>query len=174
MFSSQNWKFSYTLAAAIGSIFALLSVVHFFLYPVVPSLDYFSLSQAQISCLPVDGSTEGVKKSTPKNGSIRGGKMIFPANGSIQVTNEDADQNLQTVVDLNVQFPADLHNSVSYHGAPWKAEIGRWLSGCNSNTKVVKMVEVLYVMTFRDISSKLFQLSSFDLINGFGNQLCLL
>lgn len=49
-------------------------------------------------------------------------------------------------IGLSVQFPADLNGAVFYHGAPWKAEIGQWLSGCNSNSNPVKIVEVLNFM----------------------------
>ncbi|KAL2535080.1 Exostosin family protein [Abeliophyllum distichum] len=176
MFSFQKWKCSYTLAAAIASIFALVSVVHFLLYPVVPSLDYFSLRQAQTSCMPVDGSIEGGKKSTANNGSIRGGKMTFPVNGSIEGSNEDADQNLQPVIDLNVQFPADLHNAVSYRGAPWKAEIGRWLSGCNLNTEVVKIVEQIGGQSCKNECSGQgvcnYELGQCSCFHGFSGEVC--
>ena len=49
------------------------------------------------------------------------------------------------MVDLNIQYPADSRNAVVYRGAPWKAEIGRWLSGCDSKTAAVKIVQVLLI-----------------------------
>ncbi|CAK9157196.1 unnamed protein product [Ilex paraguariensis] len=128
MLSTQKWKCSWSLVASIASIVALVSVVHLFLFPVVPSLDYFSARQFQNSCVPI-------------NGSIEGGKDNVPLNQSIEGSRDKAVQNPQQVLDLNVQFPADLHNAVVYRGAPWKTEIGRWLSGCNSNTTAVKIVE---------------------------------
>ncbi|CAA2983095.1 Phosphate transporter PHO1 homolog 9 [Olea europaea subsp. europaea] len=177
MFCIQKWKCSYTLAATIALIFASLSVVHFFLYPVVPSPDYFSLSQGHTSCVPVDGSTEKIKKSTPINGPIRCGKLTFPVNGSIEGSNEDTGQNLQPMVDLNVQFPADLHNAVSHRGAPWKAEIGRWLSGCNSNTKVVKIVEKIGGNSCKNECSGQgvcnYELSQCNCFHGFSGEGCL-
>ncbi|KAK6124647.1 hypothetical protein DH2020_041611 [Rehmannia glutinosa] len=120
MFSLQKWKCSWSVAASIASILALVSVVHLFLYPVIPSLDYLSLRQAQNSCLPVNGSIEGSEKYAPRMSSK---------------------ETPQRVVDLNVRYPADLHNAVTYNGAPWKAEVGRWLSGCNSNITAVEIVE---------------------------------
>ncbi|XP_076900987.1 uncharacterized protein LOC143555293 [Bidens hawaiensis] len=42
---------------------------------------------------------------------------------------------------LESRFPADLHNAVVYRGAPWKAEIGRWLTGCDSVASPIKVVE---------------------------------
>ncbi|GFP89678.1 probable glucuronosyltransferase gut1 [Phtheirospermum japonicum] len=111
MFSFQKWKLTWSVAASIASILALISVIHLFLYPVVPSLDYLSLRQAQSSCIPINGT-----KVNPK-------------------------QNPQPMVDLKVRYPDDLHNAVTYNGAPWKAEIGRWLSGCNSNTTAIEISE---------------------------------
>ena len=101
----------------MASIVVLVSVVHLFLFPVVPSLDYFSARQPQNSCIPI-------------NGSIKGGK-------------DKVVKNTQPVPNLDVRFPVDLHKAVVYRGAPWKAEIGRWLSGCNSITTAVKVFEVL-------------------------------
>ncbi|XP_059646319.1 uncharacterized protein LOC132292199 isoform X1 [Cornus florida] len=110
MFTIQKWKCSWSLVAAIASIVALVSVVHLFLFPLVPSFNYFNALQVQNSCLPI-------------NGSIIGGKDNM------------------SVLDLDVRFPSDLHKAVVYRSAPWKAEIGRWLSGCDSITTAVKVVE---------------------------------
>ncbi|KAI3471660.1 hypothetical protein Pfo_028310 [Paulownia fortunei] len=128
MFSLQKWKCSWSLVATVASILALVSVVHLFLYPVVPSLDYLSLRQAQNSCLPVNGSIEGSEKYVPGMGSKEGMKDF-------------SKENPQPMVDLNVRYPADLHDAVTYRGAPWKAEVGRWLSGCDSNITAVEIVE---------------------------------
>ncbi|KAL3819825.1 hypothetical protein ACJIZ3_005730 [Penstemon smallii] len=117
MFSLQKWKCSWSLVASIASILALVSVVHLFLHPVVPSLEYFSLSQAQNSCFPVNETIKGVD-------------------------NKDySTQKSEPEIDLNIRYPNDLHNAVTYGDAPWKPEIGRWLSGCNSNVKSVDIVE---------------------------------
>ncbi|KAA8518213.1 hypothetical protein F0562_015687 [Nyssa sinensis] len=115
MFSIQKWKCSWPLVTTIASIIALVSVVHLFLLPVVPSFDYFRAPQVQNSCVPINGSVEGDKDIVKK-------KPL-------------------TVLDLDVRFPSDLHKAVVYRAAPWKAEIGRWLSGCNSITTAVKVVE---------------------------------
>ncbi|PIA53521.1 hypothetical protein AQUCO_00900245v1 [Aquilegia coerulea] len=47
----------------------------------------------------------------------------------------------QPEVNLHQQYPADLHKAVVYQGAPWKEEIGRWLSGCDSITRKTAIVE---------------------------------
>lgn len=129
MFSLQKWKCSWSLAATIAAILALASVVHLFLYPLVSPLDYLSLSKTQNSCLPENGSTEGSQKKISEIGAEKG-------------KTDSSNKNPQPVVDLSVQYPADLHYGVTYRGAPWMAEIGRWLSGCDSNTTAVKIVEV--------------------------------
>ncbi|GMY14183.1 putative glucuronoxylan glucuronosyltransferase f8h [Fagus crenata] len=115
MLFNQKWKCSWSLAAAVASILALVSVVHLFLFPLAPSFDYFR--QAQNSCVPV--------------------------NGSFQAPTDHVREGLQPAADLDHRFPAGLHNEVVYHGAPWKAEIGRWLSGCNSIIKEVSIVEMI-------------------------------
>uniref|UniRef100_A0A5B6Z8Z3 EGF-like domain-containing protein n=1 Tax=Davidia involucrata TaxID=16924 RepID=A0A5B6Z8Z3_DAVIN len=115
MFSIQKWKCSWPMVATITSIVALISVVHLFLLPMVPSFDYFRVRQVQNSCVPINGSVEGGR--------------------------DNVKHNLLRVLDLDGRFPSDLHKAVVYRGAPWKAEIGRWLSGCNSITTAVKVVE---------------------------------
>lgn len=127
MFSLQKWKCSWSLAATIAAILALASVVHLFLYPLVSPFDYLSISKTQNSCLPVNGSTEG-------------SKTYFSGIG-VEEGRKDSNKKSQPVVDFNIRYPADLHDSVTYRGAPWKAEIGRWLSGCD-NTTAVKIIEV--------------------------------
>lgn len=119
MLSIQKLKCSWSLVAAVASILALVSVVHLFLFPLVPSLDYFSARQVQNSCGPVNGSFQretGLVSTPPP-------------------------------VDLEHEFPADLHNAVVYRNAPWSAKIGRWLSGCDAITKEAKIVEVLTIWT---------------------------
>lgn len=123
MFSLQKWKCSWSIVATVAAVLAMVSVVHLFLYPLVPPLDYWSITQAQIACLPINGSTEGSEKYVT---------------GVTYNYTEDP----HLAVNLNAQYPADLHNAVTYRGAPWKAEIGRWLSGCDSNIKAVEIVEV--------------------------------
>lgn len=116
MFSVQKWKCSWSLIAAIASIVGLVSVVHLFLFPLGRSFDYFK--QVQNACVPVNESSEAT-------------------------TNHVREALLQPTADLDQRFPADLHKGVVYHGAPWKAEIGQWLSGCDSVTKEVSIAEVI-------------------------------
>lgn len=113
---------------------ALVSVVHLFLFPVIPSFEYFGTRQAQTFCIPVNGSVNGDKVTVPKYGSIDSNNVM---NG-LAVDNK---QILKPIVNLSVLYPSDLHNAVVYRGAPWKADIGRWLSGCHSNATVINVVE---------------------------------
>lgn len=116
MVSVQKWKWSWTLVAAVASLLALVSVVHMFLVPVVPSLESFSVRQVQSPCASV-------------NESVQGGKHhVWDDLGNLDLVN---------------RFPADLHTAVVYRNAPWKAEIGRWLSGCDAIAEDVSIVEVL-------------------------------
>lgn len=130
MFSLQKWKCSWSLAATVAATLAVVSVVHLFLYPLVPPLDYLSISQAQSVCVPINGSTGGGEKYV--NG-------MDSKEGITDHPKEDP----HPVVDLNVLYPADSLKAVTYRGAPWKAEIGRWLSGCDSDVNTVKVIEVL-------------------------------
>ena len=112
LFSMKKWRCSWSLAATIASVLALVSVVHLFLFPLTPSFNYFKLTPD--SCIPTDASAElpsDLEKEKP-------------------------------VIDLKHQFPADLHRAVVYQGAPWKAEIGQWLAGCDAITKEVNITEV--------------------------------
>lgn len=138
MFSLQKGRCSWSLVATVASILALVSVVHLFLVPVIPSFEYFGARQAQTLCIPVNGSGSGGKVTVLENGSID------------SIGSEDNKQILQPMVNLTVRYPSDLHNAVVYHGAPWKAEIGRWLSGCHPNAATVKVVEVQKVFDLFD------------------------
>lgn len=112
LFSMNKWRCSWSLAATIASVVALVSVVHLFLFPLTPTFNYFKI--AQDSCFPTNASAE------------------FPSN---------RDQEWPAV-DFKRQFPADLHGAFVYQGAPWKAEIGQWLAGCDSVIKEVNITEV--------------------------------
>ncbi|KAM7524539.1 hypothetical protein LguiA_014441 [Lonicera macranthoides] len=116
MLSFQKWGWSWSLLAGITSVVALVSVVHLFLFPVVPSFDYFNSRQFQNSCAPII------------NDSVDSGK-------------DNVVKNIPPVVDLDARFPSDSHKAVVYRGAPWKAEIGRWLSGCDAVTTAVNVTE---------------------------------
>lgn len=43
---------------------------------------------------------------------------------------------------LRGQFPSDSYGAVTFRGAPWKAEIGRWLAGCHTGSSTVNVTEV--------------------------------
>ncbi|KAJ8528549.1 hypothetical protein K7X08_022241 [Anisodus acutangulus] len=153
MFSIQKWRCSWSTVAAVASIVTLVSVVHLFLYPIVPSLDYFRTFQN--SCVPINRSNEGEKIILKNDTSTEGSQK----NATGSISTEGSERNLDTspmpMIDLNVKFPTDLHNAVVYRGAPWKAEVGRWLSGCDSNTSAVKVVEQISGKSCRnDCSSR--------------------
>lgn len=116
MFSVQKWKCSWSLLAAVASVIVLVSLVHLFLFPLVPSFDYFSARQVPDKCVPINSSDE--------QGAAHGCK------------------NIQQDLDLDHSFPSDMHNAVVYQNAPWKAEIGRWLSGCDAFAKEININEV--------------------------------
>lgn len=117
VFSFQKLKCSWSLLSAVASVIVIVSVVHLFLFPVVPSFDYLSARRVQNSCVPVDSSIE------------QGASHAW--------------ENLQPGVSLDKRFPSDLHKAVVYHNAPWKANIGQWLSGCDAITRVVNISEVV-------------------------------
>lgn len=119
---------------SIASILALVSVAHLFLFPGIPFIEYFGARQTQTFCIPVNGSVNGEKVTVPKYGSIDSSGVM---NGLVV----DNKQIRQPIVNLTVQYPSDLHNAVVYRGAPWKADVGRWLSGCHSNATVINVVE---------------------------------
>ncbi|OVA03144.1 Epidermal growth factor-like domain [Macleaya cordata] len=116
MFTGQTWKCSRSLIAAVASLIALVSIVHLFLFPLAPSsLNFFSARQVRNSCVPFNGSTGG---------------------GDDRLVG-----NPHPSLNLDLRFPADSHKAVVYRGAPWKAEIGRWFSGCDSIVEPVSIVE---------------------------------
>ncbi|GAV57281.1 Exostosin domain-containing protein [Cephalotus follicularis] len=117
MLSMQKWKLSWPLVATIPSILVLVSMIHLFVFPLVPSFDYFGTQQVRNSCISINGSTEG---------------------GTDKVL-----ESVQPKFDLDRIFPVDSHGAVVYNDAPWKAEIGRWLAGCNPITKEVNITEVI-------------------------------
>ncbi|XWS59169.1 hypothetical protein CRYUN_Cryun08bG0099000 [Craigia yunnanensis] len=117
MFSVQKWKCSWSLVATVASVIVIVSVVHLFLFPIVPSFDYFSVRQVQYKCVPANESAE------------QGADHVWG--------------NIKQGLDLDHRFPSDLHNGVFYHNAPWKAEIGQWLSGCDAIAREVNIVETI-------------------------------
>lgn len=140
MFSIQK-RFSrycsWTLVATVSSVLTLVSLVYLFLFPLVPSFDYFTArQQIQNSCVPINESVEGATDRVWENSPPH--------------------------LHLDHRFPVDLHNAIVYRNAPWKAEIGRWLSGCDSVAKEVDVVEVLKFIHFLRVD---FDLTSFNLVS---------
>lgn len=112
---AQKWNCSWSLGASIASIIGLVTVVHLFFFPLVPSLDNL--------------------RRFPNSG--------FAVNVSTEAYNNHAKEDPAPPIDLTHKFPPDSHNAVVYHGAPWKSHIGQWLSGCDANTKDLQIVEVV-------------------------------
>lgn len=112
---AQRWNCSWSLGASIASIIGLVTVVHLFFFPLVPSLDNL--------------------RRFPNSG--------FAANLSTEAYSNHAKEDPGPDIDLNHKFPPDSHHAVVYHGAPWKSHIGRWLSGCDANTKELQIVELV-------------------------------
>ncbi|GAB2266985.1 hypothetical protein Dimus_001971 [Dionaea muscipula] len=110
MSTAQRWTCSRSMVATIASVVVVLSVVHLFLFPLTPSLEYFGVGQIRTSCVPTNGTTR---------------------------------ESLSPALDKDHGLPVDSHRAVVYHGAPWKAEVGRWLSVCGSIFKEVSIVEKL-------------------------------
>lgn len=148
MLSMQKGSCSWSLVAAVGSVVVLASLVHLFLFPLGPTLDYFSVGQVQTSCIPIHDSTKRT--------------------GSIQ---DDVEP-----LGLDRRFPADLHKAVIYCGAPWKAEIGRWLSGCDSVVKEINITEKISGKTCRDDCSNQgvcnHELGQCQCFHGFSGEIC--
>uniref|UniRef100_M1BR40 Exostosin family protein n=1 Tax=Solanum tuberosum TaxID=4113 RepID=M1BR40_SOLTU len=64
MWFKQKRMCSWSSVTIIASIVTLVSVVHLFLYPVVPSLDYFR--QYKNSCIPINST----KSTQPTHNNI--------------------------------------------------------------------------------------------------------
>lgn len=71
-------------------------------------------------------------------------QFYYPVNNS---TTQGVGDNATTihvpVNDLEDQWQDYLVHAVVYRGAPWKADIGRWLSRCNAALVEIDVVEVL-------------------------------
>lgn len=120
MFSFQRWRCSWSLVASAASLLLLVSLVHIFLSPFSSSpLNYFNAGQAQSFCSSVNAS-------------------IGSSEVDRQVGNSDPDLNLSAL------FPANALGAVIYRGAPWKAEIGRWLAGCDAVSVAADIFEGIH------------------------------
>lgn len=92
---------------AVGALVMLVTAVHVFMVPILPSsLDYF-----------------GARSSISRQ------RNELPGVGVVDSR-------------LRGQFPSDSHGAVVFRGAPWKAEVGRWLAGCHANSSSVNVTEV--------------------------------
>lgn len=119
MLVMQKRSCSWLLIVAIGSVVVLVSLVQLSLLPWRPTLEYFSIKQVQTTCIPLKRSTKGT-----------------------DINQQDVEAS-RPGFDFTRRFPADVHKAVVYRSAPWKAEIGQWLSGCDSVVKEINITEVL-------------------------------
>jgi hypothetical protein len=126
----RSTKCPVAFVGAAGALLVLVTAVHVFMVPILPSsLDYFGARSSA---------------SHPRNASLGVG-----------------------VVDsrLREHFPSDSHGAVVFRGAPWKAEVGRWLAGCHANSSSFNITEVC---SYRyPCSLGFFDLACFELNLGF-------
>uniref|UniRef100_A0A1D1Z4M1 Putative glucuronoxylan glucuronosyltransferase F8H n=1 Tax=Anthurium amnicola TaxID=1678845 RepID=A0A1D1Z4M1_9ARAE len=126
MLPFQSWKCSRSLVASVVSLLLLVSVLRIFLSPFWPSsLEYFGVQQIKNSC-------------SPGNTSV-GGSDVARVVGNSEVD-----------LGLDERFPANALGAVVYRGASWKAEIGRWLVGCDSVSTPIDIVEGICSKQCRD------------------------
>ncbi|CAL0311578.1 unnamed protein product [Lupinus luteus] len=86
-------------------------LLHLFWLPSAHSTDYFSIAR----------------------------NSYIPSNSSTELTN-NLDKE-ESAVNLKHCLPVDLQKEFIYRGAPWKAEIGKWLASCDSIAKEVNIIE---------------------------------
>ncbi|KAE9613064.1 putative EGF-like domain, exostosin [Lupinus albus] len=111
-FSIRKWSFSWFLAATkFAFTVAIVYVLYLFLFPLAHSTDYFNVAR----------------------------DSYIPSNSSSELTsNHDKEE---SPTNLKHRLPVDLHKEFIYRGAPWKADIGKWLASCDSITKGVNIIE---------------------------------
>ncbi|XP_078440622.1 uncharacterized protein LOC144710667 [Wolffia australiana] len=110
--------------AALVSFAVLIVAAHLYFSPNYPtSFLFFNASNAR-------NSSHGLEIS-PLTRSSGENSTQHSVSGS------------QWEIGLDAQFLADSLKSVFYRNAPWKAEIGQWLSGCDSVNQSVDIREVL-------------------------------
>ncbi|RCV46311.1 hypothetical protein SETIT_9G521600v2 [Setaria italica] len=108
MLAIRSTKCPVAFVGAAGALVVLVTAVHVFMVPILPSsLDYF-------------GARSSI--SRPRN--------ALPGVGVVDSR-------------LRGQFPSDSHGAVVFRGAPWKAEVGRWLAGCHANSSSVNVTEAI-------------------------------
>lgn len=106
-------KCSWSTLVTTATLLAVITIVHFSFFP---SLDYFRVPQFY-SSVNNNSTTRGVGDN---------------------VTRIDV-----PVDDLENRLRGYFVNAVVYRGAPWKAEIGDWLSRCDATVVEIDVVEVL-------------------------------
>ncbi|XP_020526336.1 uncharacterized protein LOC18439978 isoform X2 [Amborella trichopoda] len=132
MLPLQKWRCSWSLVASIVSLVVLVSVIHMFLFPLVPSsFEFFNGQQGRNYCPSINDTHVPI-----------GGTHVS-SNASYVSVNSTHDVSVgnSSFPDFNVM--PDSHGAVSYKGAPWKSEIGRWFSGCDSIAMAVYVNETI-------------------------------
>lgn len=114
MSSLQNFKYSWHLTVVILILVAFISIVHIFFVPLIPaSLDFTRSRQIESLANAL---------SSIKNVSSIGDKNI------------EQDQDPQS---------HDSDGAILYRDAPWKADIGKWLSRCHDIAAPVYINETI-------------------------------
>nr|ACN39924.1 unknown [Picea sitchensis] len=113
MSSLQNFKYSWQLTIVILILVAFISVVHVFFVPLIPTSLEFTGSRQTESLADA---------SSVKNGSSTGDKNI------------EQDQYPQS---------SDSYGAILYRDAPWKADMGKWLSRCHDIAALVYINETI-------------------------------
>jgi len=113
MSSLQNFKYSWQLTIVILILVAFISVVHIFFVPLIPTSLEFTGSRQTESLADA---------SSVKNGSSIGDKNI------------EQDQYPQS---------SDSYGAILYRDAPWKADMGKWLSRCHDIAAPVYINETI-------------------------------
>ncbi|XP_078442215.1 uncharacterized protein LOC144711931 isoform X2 [Wolffia australiana] len=120
-----------TPIAALVSFAVLIVAAHLYLSPHYPSsFLFFNASNARNSSHGLEISP--LTRSSGENSS------------------QHTVSGPQWEIGLDAQFPADSLKSVFYRDAPWKAEIGQWLSGCDSINQSVDILEVVRSKACKD------------------------
>eukprot|EP01018_Ginkgo_biloba_P032824 Gb_35367 [translate_table: standard] len=123
MHSLQKFKCSLQLTAVILFFVTLISIFHIFFVPLIPSsLEFFGLQQTQNLFVPSNHTSSS-------NGSLAETKNVEQV----------------SIIPLNSteQYGENSHGAVVYRNAPWRADVGRWLSRCHEIATPVPIVEMI-------------------------------
>ncbi|KAM3230861.1 hypothetical protein ACQJBY_061186 [Aegilops geniculata] len=109
MLKIRSAKCPWASVGAAGALVMLVTAVHVFMVPILPSSLDFSGARRSVHHRP---------------------RNVLPGAGVVDSR-------------LRGRFPADSYEAVTFHAAPWKAEIGRWLAGCHAESSAVNITEAI-------------------------------